>query len=94
MRVRLGLGERRLNALHGRLEAAILARVGWAKQRLAPLGAELVQLSPLKILERGYAIVQTADGRVVTGAAMVEQEQHLGVRLGQGRIGVKVTSTS
>ena len=94
LRVRLGLGERRLNALHGRLEAAILARVGWAKQRLAPLGAELVQLSPLKILERGYAIVQTADGRVVTGAAMVEQEQHLGVRLGQGRIGVKVTSTS
>ena len=62
--------------------------------RLDPLGAQLHQLSPLRVLERGYAIVQDADGRVVKEAGQAPVGAGLAVRLHRGHLGVTVANSS
>ena len=70
---------RRLPAL--RLEREV-ARLVNARDRLRVLG-------PGATLERGYAIVQDDAGAVVRDAGAVAVGQHVGVRLGTGRLGAR-----
>ena len=51
-------------------------------------------LSPLATLKRGYAVVQDADGHVVTSVAQTPADARLQVRVYDGRIGVVVRETS
>jgi len=46
-------------------------------------------LSPAATLDRGYAVVQRADGAVVRDPAEVEVDQVLGVRVARGRFSVR-----
>jgi exodeoxyribonuclease VII large subunit len=46
-------------------------------------------LSPLATLERGYAVVQHADGRIVMDRADVEADELLRVRVARGDFGVR-----
>jgi exodeoxyribonuclease VII large subunit len=58
------------------------------------LGAELRHLqalSPARTLERGYAVVTGADGRVVRRAAQLDVGDAIGVRLAAGRVAAVVT---
>ena len=48
---------------------------------------------PLSTLRRGYAVVQTAGGDVVTDPASVGAGDLLDVRVADGRIGATVTNT-
>jgi exodeoxyribonuclease VII large subunit len=69
------------------LESA--ARSILEKQRLifAADSRRLDAVSPLRVLERGYAVViNTRDGRAVTDAARVEVGDDLDIRLGRGRV--------
>ncbi|MGI8986620.1 MAG: exodeoxyribonuclease VII large subunit [Nocardioidaceae bacterium] len=50
--------------------------------------------SPLSTLRRGYAVVQTEDGGVVTSARGVAVDQCLSVRVAKGRFEVAVHSAS
>jgi len=50
-------------------------------------------LSPLATLERGYAVVQDADGAVVTSVAGVAPQTPLSIRVADGRIAATTTST-
>lgn len=50
-------------------------------------------LSPLATLQRGYAVLQDADGHVVTSVAGVSAEQTISVRVADGRIHATTTST-
>ena len=61
-----------------------------AHSRLDPLIAHLTQLSPLKILERGYAIVTNEHGRIVKEPVDAPVDSQLGIRLGTGEIAAKV----
>jgi len=55
---------------------------GYARTaRLDPLVAHLTQLSPLKILNRGYAIVTTESGAIVKVPAEAPEASKIGVRL-------------
>ncbi len=57
------------------------------RRKLAELAGRLDSLSPLRVLERGYAVaINSRDGRVVTDAAAVEIGDDLEVRLQRGRI--------
>lgn len=58
---------------------------------LTQLGQLLQSLGPRAILERGYAIVQTADGAVLRDAAAATAGAELEITLSRGRIGAKVT---
>ena len=51
--------------------------------------ALLDSLSPLRVLDRGYSMVQ-AEGKVVTDAAMLKTDQTVRVRMGQGAIEARV----
>ena len=55
--------------------------------------ARVRALSPLATLERGYAVVQDADGHVVTSAAAVAVGAELSVRVADGRIRATTTET-
>ena len=57
---------------------------------LESLQVRLQGLSPVAILERGYAIVQDAGGAAVRGTGQVEIGDPLSVRLHRGRLGVRV----
>ena len=61
---------------------------------LALQAARLDDLSPLKVLARGYAAAFAADGRtVVTSVSQVPVGERIVVRVADGRIGCAVTDT-
>ena len=62
---RLEDGQRRLAEHHHRLAFALPTLLERYQQKLQGLGRSLNTLSPLNVLERGYAIVQDGDGRAV-----------------------------
>ena len=62
--------------------------------RLDPLVAHLTQLSPLKILDRGYAIVTNHHGEIVKAATQATAGSNVGIRLAQGRLTAEVTETT
>lgn len=62
-----------------------------ARGRLESVSSQLAQLSPLAILERGYAVVQDQQGRLVRDAAAAPVRSALDVTLARGRLRVEVT---
>jgi exodeoxyribonuclease VII large subunit len=61
--------------------------------RLDSLGRNLAHLDPQRVLERGYAIVARADGRVVTDAASLAPGDALAIALAKGGVDASVTRT-
>lgn len=96
---RLGQLDVRLKFAHvrSRVEACETAamqsmklRVSRARGTLGPLDAHLAQLSPLKILDRGYAIVEQ-DGKVVKSPADAPVDSLVKIRLAQGALRARIT---
>ncbi|MBD2762463.1 exodeoxyribonuclease VII large subunit [Kocuria sp. cx-116] len=65
-----------------------------AQDTVAQMRARVRALSPQQTLDRGYAVVQTTGGHVVTDAHAVQTEQPLAVRLASGELGVTVNTVS
>ena len=61
-----------------------------AQAKLAPLSGRLHALSPLQVLERGYAIAFDEAGRALTRAEQTEPGEPLRIRLANGEIDVRV----
>ncbi len=61
------------------------------KLRLASLTGQLNQLSPMRVLERGYAIVFDAEGRIVRAADAVALGDPIQVQLARGRLSATIT---
>jgi exodeoxyribonuclease VII large subunit len=93
LRLRLGEVRRRLEALRAAMAERARLRLATSRGRLERLAAMLEQLSPLRILERGYAIVHDSAGRIVRNAATVSAGDLLAVRLHRGRLEVLVTQS-
>ena len=62
-------------------------------QRLDHLRQTLRALSPQSTLDRGYAVVQTADGHVARDAATVAAGDAVIVTLARGSLDAAVTAT-
>ena len=60
------------------------------QDKLKSLMGLLNSLSPLKVLERGYAIVTADDGEVVTESKSLKEDQSLSLRLFKGEAVVEV----
>jgi exodeoxyribonuclease VII large subunit len=71
----------------------VRVRLEAAKGRAEQLRARLEALSPLGVLARGYAVVETGERRIVRDASSVEVGERISVRLAKGRLGAKVEST-
>jgi exodeoxyribonuclease VII large subunit len=80
----------RLGSLEQRLQRASREALRRARDRLLPLVRTLNAVSPLATLERGYAIVSTADGRILRDAGTVPPGTTIEARLGKGRLRAKV----
>ncbi len=79
-----------LGPLNVRLESAARRGLARAEARLADAATRLDGLSPLTILGRGYAIAAQRDGRVVRSSDDVLVGDELSLRLGRGRLKVRV----
>lgn len=61
-----------------------------AVDELAHVRARVISLSPASTLQRGYAVVQRIDGRVVRSTTEVDPGDALRVRLAEGELGASV----
>lgn len=81
-----------LKDLVARADALMRGRLDSAGRAFAPLVARLDSLSPLRVLERGYALATSA-GHVITDAADVAVGDTLEVRVARGEIACRVEAT-
>lgn len=89
-RVKMARRRSRFEGLSQRLKPAITRRMERAKARLESLDRQRMQLSPLAVLGRGYAIVQTSGGEVIRAVEQTQVGESLRVRLHKGRLQVRV----
>lgn len=80
----------KINLCHSRLLQAFNAQFTAAKVRLASDVRALDTVSPLNTLARGYAIVQSPEGDVITNATQVSPDQQIEVRIARGTLGATV----
>ena len=69
-----------------RLQSAIQGKLYKNRERYVYLAAALDAMSPLKVLGRGYAIAQDADGAVIKTAADVKTGDRLTIKLQKDEI--------
>ncbi|MFC3504366.1 exodeoxyribonuclease VII large subunit [Micromonospora krabiensis] len=79
-----------LTALRQRADRCLDHRLAGARDELRHTLARLRALSPAATLDRGYAIVQRADGHVVRAAGEVGKGDPLRVRLAEGELAATV----
>src|ERR1700674_2069256 len=92
-RRRLASVRQQLQAQVANLAAATHTRLLESRGVLDRRSASLEALSPLAILNRGYALVFDAKGRLVKDAARLKAGDELSARLARGRIRARVTAT-
>jgi len=91
-----GLDERarEVDALRDRARRTVHHQLDRAGNDLGHQLARVRGMSPLATLRRGYAVVQDADGHVVTSVGQTAPDEPLQVRVADGRIGVVVSGTT
>jgi exodeoxyribonuclease VII large subunit len=91
LRARFTAARVRFEAAYTGCHTAWEKRLGEARKQLGLAAASLDALSPLSVLQRGYAIAQQADGRLLRDVKMVSVGDPLRVRLAHGRLEANVT---
>ena len=87
---RLAKARARLDSATNSCDAIIDAKVQDGRERLALAAASLDALSPLGVLQRGYAIAQDASGKLVSDAATMKPGDEVTLRLAKGRLGTRI----
>ena len=85
VRLKFAAARRRLESFDSRIGQSIRLRLSGAQGKLSPLQAHLAQLSPLKILDRGYAIVENK-GQIVKSPEDAPTGSEVSIRIAQGRL--------
>ena len=83
------VGER-LARTADRMEAAMGEALSSHRYTLERMAAQLDALSPLRVLERGFAIPVTGEGAVLRGRAAFRAGQRFGLRLADGVVPARV----
>jgi exodeoxyribonuclease VII large subunit len=91
-RAMIAVRRQELDALSERARQRVRANLHRAGDQISHLRSQVRSLSPLSTLERGYAVVQHADGRVVMDRAEVKVDELLGVRVARGDFAVRPVS--
>jgi len=74
-------------------DAAIATRLEAAKQKLSLAAAALDAMSPLRVLERGYAIAQDTRGQILREASAIKIGEAVHLRLWKGALDCRVERT-
>jgi exodeoxyribonuclease VII large subunit len=83
----------RFNVACAERDAAVRVRLEDARARLAVTAASLDALSPLAVLQRGYALAQDKQGRLLRDAGAVRPGEMIRLRLARGRLLARVEET-
>lgn len=92
-RQRLEHSRTRLGDLRARIDRTVERRIDGSRSRLAAADARLRALSPLAVLERGYALVIAEKGGVVRSAAQLNAGDRVTTRLAVGAFTSRVEIT-
>lgn len=90
----LDITRTKLDAGASTLERAMQARLAQDRARLEQLSGRLNALSPVKILERGYALVFDTDGRLVKDATQLSAGDRISARVSRGTLIAEVQKTT
>ena len=90
LRLTLAAARRRLEMAGNALPAHARLRLLASTRRLESLQAQLHQLSPLRVLERGYAIVENDRGSIVKDPVQAPEGTPISVRLSRGKLRARV----
>ena len=91
LRLRLSEARRRHHVLSECLQTRVATLMKESRSRLESLSTQISHLSPLNVLERGYAIVHDRAGNIVRSPSHVTVGAELAIRLAQGQIKAQVT---
>ena len=83
--------QRSLELLQNRLISAQTRTVEQKQRQFVSLTAKLDAMSPLKVLTRGYALVQTEEGSVLKSVRQASVGDHIKISLGDGSLTAAVT---
>ena len=83
-----------LNEFRARLARVLERHIETAYARLGSLDARLHSLSPLAVLDRGYALVIAADGAIVKSVAQVEAGGEVTTRIADGNFTSRVSDVA
>ena len=81
-----------VNGLRDRSIRSFQSRLAIAQEELLQVTARVRALSPQATLDRGYAVVQLADGSIARDSAALSDGEKLRIRLAQGETSAMVTS--
>ena len=87
----LRAAQQHLDDLLARAVSALSYRAALDRQRLRGLTQALNSISPLAVLQRGYALVTLPDGALLRQASQVHPGDRLRLRLGEGSLTARVT---
>lgn len=93
--------KKNIKALHlmllnikSKIELHTLSKLKFSKSYLTKLESNIKALDPLSILERGYSIVETEDGKIIKNSREIKAGQKLSTRFATGSASVKVIDKS
>jgi exodeoxyribonuclease VII large subunit len=90
LRPRFAVDRRRLDQAQVAASQSLRWQLGRRRGAVEQLSAKLSQLSPLLILDRGYAIVTNPSGAIVKDSAAAPPASTIQVRLAKGRLDATV----
>jgi exodeoxyribonuclease VII large subunit len=93
LQTRLSSARMRFDAAIADCHTAVATQLEDARGRFVLAAASLDALSPLAVLQRGYAIAQDKDGKLLRDAQAVSIGDSMHVRLAKGRIDARVERT-
>ena len=76
-----------INGLVARSHRSMSSAIAIAVEEIGGLRTQVRTLSPQATLDRGYSVVQKADGSVLRKASEVKSGEKLRLRLAQGEVG-------
>jgi exodeoxyribonuclease VII large subunit len=93
LRPRFAADRRRLDSAYAGAIQSARWQLALRQRAVGQLSAKLSQLSPLLILERGYAIVSNESGAIVTASEAAPPGSLIQVRLAKGGLDATVSAT-
>ncbi len=91
---RLQGDRRRLEQLQSRLHRVASVRLSADQRRADAAQVRLEALSPLRVLERGYALIYGPEGHLLRTATAVQPGQEIVARVAQGTLRAQVLATA